>query len=527
MKYFIPFLLVIACSTNSINAQNVFTDTVSVFAYNILNYGIAATKSCPLEGSPLKNGYIATILKYENVPDIVSFEKFSATPTNLASDTMQTKIMDSVCAGCYANVAYTNVSGYSKVNTLFYNKNKFGYSGTTTIYSGDNSISDIDMHKLYYLKFPSKGDTIFLNVIVIHDASGASDSSQRGTELAGAMSWFKKNVTKSGNYIFMGDFNTQSASEPCIQDLINPKDTIVKFYEPTNQIGEWSYSPATYAKYLTQSTRTIDPGDCGATGGLGNWFDHIFCTNSIMNGLQNVKYIPSSFEVVGQDGLHTNIALTDAPTNTSVPPSVLNALYMNSEHLPVQLKLQISSAYPLPVGFDYFNIKLKDNQTYLQWQNNNNASANAYVIERSEDGIDFTIVSTVYALTSTNTYNYLDAALTNNNIVYYRIKEVLKTGDYLYSSVASVRLNNSINHITISPNPVQDKLLLSLQSNGATAANIHIVNILGQVCNTQKAQLQSGANTIKINNLSNLTKGIYIIKVQTGNATESKIFIKE
>ena len=527
MKYFAPFIALLLFNATIVVAQQTFTDTISVLAYNINNYGFASSKSCPLEGSPLKKGYIRTILQYENAPDIVSFEKYAATPTNLASDSMQKQIMDSVCAGCYANVAYTNVSGYGKVNTLFYNKNKFGYLGTATIYSADNSISDIDMHKLYYLKFPSKKDTIFLNVIVVHDASGSSSASQRATEIGGAMSWLSANVKTPGNYIFMGDFNVQSSSEACFQAMINPTDTTVQFNEPTNQLGNWNGSPQSFANYLTQSTRSTDPGDCASTGTMTNWFDHIMCTNPIMRGSKNVRYILNSFKVIGQDGLHTNLGLTDAPTNTSVPANVLNALYMNSEHLPVQLKLQISSAYPLPVGFDYFNISLKNNQPYLQWQNNNNAAASGYEIERSNDGTDFTTINTVEAISNSNIYNYLDAGVVSNNVVYYRIKEVLKAGGYLYSNVASVQLNNVLNHIVIAPNPVKERMNVSIESTVSGLATIHIINTLGQNIITQKAQLQAGNNSITINNITTLTKGVYIIKVERENGMESKIFIKE
>jgi len=527
MKYIVPFVLILSFNLERLAAQQTFTDTVSVFAYNINNYGFSPSGSCPLEGSPLKKGYIRTILEYENAPDIVSFEKYAAKPTNLASDSMQKQIMDSVCAGCYANTKYTNVSGYGKVNTLFYNKNKFGYLGTATIYSADNSISDIDLHKLYYLKFPSKGDTIFLNVIVVHDASGGSGAAQRATEIGGAMSWLSANVKTPGNYIFMGDFNVQSSSEACFQAMINPADTTVQFNEPTNQLGNWSSNPQAFANYLTQSTRSTDPGDCASTNTMSSWFDHILCTNPIMRGSKNVHYIPNSFKVIGQDGLHTNLGLTDAPTNTSVPANVLNALYMNSEHLPVQLKLQISSANPLPIGFDYFTIKLKNNQPYLQWQNNNNAAASGYEIERSNDGTDFTAINTIEAKNNTGAYNYIDAAVVSNNVIYYRIKEVLKAGGYLYSNVSSVGLNNTLNHIVIAPNPVKDRMNVSIESNVAGLATIHVINTLGQNIITQKAQLQAGNNSIAINNITTLTKGVYIIKVERENGMESRIFIKE
>jgi len=104
---------------------------------------------------------------------------------------------------------------------------------------------------------------------------------------------------------------------------------------------------------------------------------------------------------------------------------------------------------------------------------------------------------------------------------------VLKTGGYLYSSTSSVRLNNTVNHIVIAPNPVKDNMLLSIESNISGFAIIHVINTLGQNMITQKAQLQAGNNSIAINNITTLTKGVYIIKVERENGMESKVFIKE
>jgi len=51
--------------------------------------------------------------------------------------------------------------------------------------------------------------------------------------------------------------------------------------------------------------------------------------------------VPSSYIVIGQDGLHINQSI-NSPANYSVPSNVLNALYNNSDHLPVTIKLRIN-----------------------------------------------------------------------------------------------------------------------------------------------------------------------------------------
>ena len=317
--------------------------TLTVMNYNVGNYGAPATTSCPLLNLTQKNAYLRTIMQYVS-PDIVALTKMSNLSTIFSNTTVIDSVFNKNCAGCYSHAGFTNVSGYSKVNMLYFNTSKLGFLNTSTIYSGDPSISDINLHKLYY-KSPTlatQHDTIFINVIIAHLKSGSSNSSVRATEISGAMTWLNTHITSAGNYIFMGDFNTQSSTENCFQYLINSSNPNTKFYDPPNQLGNWTSSPTLFSNYLTHSIRTSDPGDCNAIGGINNRFDHILCTQSIMTGTNSVTYIPSTYKVLGQDGLHTNLALIDPPTNTSAPTAVINALYYMSEHLPEVIHLQIN-----------------------------------------------------------------------------------------------------------------------------------------------------------------------------------------
>jgi hypothetical protein len=324
-------------------AQSQQTDTLKIMTYNVLNYGFPSTSGCPTLITANKHQYLKTILRYEN-PDILGLVKMDASPASFTTTDIVQHVLDSVCLGCYGHTDFTNLSGYTKENMLYFKTSKLGYLGTTTIYSGDANISDINMHTMYY-KDPNLSvnhDTAFLKIILIHDKSGSNNASNRATEIGGAMSWLNTHVTSPGNYFFMGDFNTQSSTEVCFQDMINSSNANTRFYDPPNQIGNWANSPSSYAHYLTEDTRINDPGDCGAVGGIAMRFVHILCTQPVMQGTNSVKYIPGSFNVIGNDGNHTNLALTDSPTNTSVPPQVLNALYYMSNHLPVSIKVAVS-----------------------------------------------------------------------------------------------------------------------------------------------------------------------------------------
>jgi hypothetical protein len=84
-----------------------------------------------------------------------------------------------------------------------------------------------------------------------------------------------------------------------------------------------------------------------------------------------------------------------------------------------------------------------------------------------------------------------------------------------------VNLNNS-NSLTISPNPTNQLVIVSLQS-AINIANIKLFNTLGQI--VMEKQNQSG-NQFTLN-LSTQPKGIYFVEVQEANTILRGKVVKE
>lgn len=325
----------------SAKAQSLI-DTIKVMSYNVGNFGTAPTSSCPLFNFGLKSTYLKNILQYEK-PDVIALLKMNASKS-FCKDTRVNYVLDSICVGCWNYGDYTIESGYPKVNMFYFNKHKLGFVKSIVIYNADKNISDITLHKLFYKAWDLEQthDTVFVNFVVAHLKSGASNTIDRASEISGAMAWLNAHISNNENIVFMGDLNTTSSNESSFQLLINPTNANIKFFDPPNQLGNWDSQPNNFANYLTQSTRTSDPGDCNATGGMDNRFDHILLNASLMNGAHSFKYLSGTFKVIGQDGNHVNKALIDPPTNSSIPSNIINALYYMSEHLPVALKLIVN-----------------------------------------------------------------------------------------------------------------------------------------------------------------------------------------
>ena len=89
-------------------------------------------------------------------------------------------------------------------------------------------------------------------------------------------------------------------------------------------------------------------------------------------------------------------------------------------------------------------------------------------------------------------------------------------------ATSTTSLNNGLNaELKVYPNPAKNAIYVSFPAN-ANQATIAVYTITGTLLSQQNAH--TGANQVNINQLS---KGMYIIKVQTENSTASKRFIKE
>ena len=186
-------------------------------------------------------------------------------------------------------------------------------------------------------------DTTRINVLVGHFKAGSStsDQAQRARTTESVMASLDS-MNATGNYLFAGDFNMYRSTEAAYQDLTNYVDPTLRFFDPINVPGNWSNS-AVRAFTHTQSTRTS--GGCFAGGGMDDRFDFILASDEVINGTDKVRYIPNTYQAVGQDGNRFNQTII-SPTNNSVPTVVSQALYNMSDHLPVIMDLEIS----LPAG---------------------------------------------------------------------------------------------------------------------------------------------------------------------------------
>lgn len=313
-------------------------DTLTVMHYNILAYGVNTTYCTTSNNAKsFKDQQIRIIFPYVK-PDIFTVNEMS--PTASVSDALMNNDLNINGVNYYQRINGTNLGASNEINMIYYNSNKLAIKSQTAIVTDQR---DINFVKFYYkaANLAATHDTAYLMCVITHLKAGnlAQNITDRATETATLMNYLSTHAI-TGNVLFMGDFNMYTSFEQGFQNLVNYTDASVNFYDPINQMGDW-HGSGTYAAYHTQSTHANADNTCISSGGMDDRFDFILNSLSIKNGTQKIKYIPGTYKALGQDGLRINQSI-NSPVNNTIPLAVADALFNNSDHLPVIAKYEVT-----------------------------------------------------------------------------------------------------------------------------------------------------------------------------------------
>jgi len=176
-----------------------------------------------------------------------------------------------------------------------------------------------------------------------------------------------------------------------------------------------------------------------------------------------------------------------------------------------------ASLTTLPIQLLTFTGNLVDDATLLNWTTSSEVNSSRFVVERSEDGTDFTAIGTVAA--AGNSTSPLDYSFTDNNIatlsastIYYRLRIEDINGQFVYSKLVSVSLAYITGAAKVFPNPAADKINVTLGAVSDGQVIWKLSDNAGRTVLQNTAQAKQGRNNFVINT-SKLSSGIYYLKV--------------
>lgn len=182
----------------------------------------------------------------------------------------------------------------------------------------------------------------------------------------------------------------------------------------------------------------------------------------------------------------------------------------------------------LPVKLLSLQGNLVNNRISLKWVVDENTNANRFEVEKSFNGKDFSLASIVLVTSKSGKESYsFDDNNSNDAKVMYRIKLVGNTNSE-YSRVLVFNQDNKNSKLKIISNPVNDKLLISYNSDFNQSICIKIFDMSGRLHMNLKMTIYAGNNVINIPLVATIKNGLYVVNINDGtHFSNNAKFIKE
>ncbi len=178
----------------------------------------------------------------------------------------------------------------------------------------------------------------------------------------------------------------------------------------------------------------------------------------------------------------------------------------------------------LPIELLAFTAKAIDCKIHLNWSTASETENDYFIIERSEDGLDFEPIAWISGAGNSeeeNSYEYTEEGMRRDG--YYRLVDVDFEGNRNYHPALYMKTTCANNSLVgaqqVYPNPVPSGRYLKFDFDALNEDNTgiyEITNLMGQKLITQPFTIMEGINELKIG-VDDLPKGTYFLKVISKN----------
>lgn len=180
--------------------------------------------------------------------------------------------------------------------------------------------------------------------------------------------------------------------------------------------------------------------------------------------------------------------------------------------------ITVSLHSTLPVTLTSFDAVIRNCEAKIDWKAENDLNFSHFVVERSNDGRDFTAIAQIpYRLSS---YTYSDR-VSDNKAIFYRLKMVDIDGSSTYSTVVSVRASCQSDNLKVYPS-VTDNNVQVILPQGYEAAKLELYTVSGQ----QMHPGFNGSGTVRNIQLGSLPRAVYMLRVINGDSVTSFKIVK-
>jgi hypothetical protein len=207
-----------------------------------------------------------------------------------------------------------------------------------------------------------------------------------------------------------------------------------------------------------------------------------------------------------------------AITGTSTSGSVRSGGALNAYGMFTLATL--SAMNILPVSLTSFDANKMNGAIQLNWTTSSENNNSHFIVERSDDGINFYPIGTVKGHGTTSVpqqYVFTDSRTTGHTRIFYRLRQVDFNGNAEYSKVVRVTLEQQWIEASVYPNPGRGQF--TLKADLRKIRSITILNMSG--AELRKLPLQQQQD------VSDLMPGIYLIRLKGDDGEQVLRLVKQ
>jgi hypothetical protein len=168
----------------------------------------------------------------------------------------------------------------------------------------------------------------------------------------------------------------------------------------------------------------------------------------------------------------------------------------------------------LPVKFINFEASVNGSAVALSWVTSNEMNNDYFVIEKSADGVNFMKMEIMKGkITKTETTYFTEDKNPFPGINYYKIRQVDKNGEYIYSTVKSVDVKESVKFKLLTD---PEEKIITIVSQGIETDKelfLKIIDLSGKVIQMQFKSIRGGSTEKFFVDISTLSSGVYILSI--------------
>lgn len=185
-----------------------------------------------------------------------------------------------------------------------------------------------------------------------------------------------------------------------------------------------------------------------------------------------------------------------------------------------------------PVEFSAFSADyvFSDKSVLLKWSTASELNNDYFEVQRSVDGENFEVIDIIKAAgnsAQTNHYRSRDEHPFPGEINYYRIKQVDTNGQYTYSGMEAVAIDDPETHFSVYPNPAKNSGVITYTTaHGGESCTLRIYDSMARQVIHYRFNAVKGMNQIPLD-LTGFSKGVYFLTLQSESGVLRTSMIRE